>query len=172
MSLPTPHPSTPKMTNVCIRLANPGDLDPIVRFNCALAAETEHRDLDRTTVERGVAAVLGDAALGRYYLAESGGGIVGQIMVTFEWSDWRNGTFWWIQSVYVTESWRARGVFRKLFEHVEAGSRDDPAVCGLRLYVDRDNRRAQAVYRRCGLEPTEYLLMETDRSGVLGRMRK
>ena len=150
-------------TNTTIRVADTQDEAIIVAFNIALAAESEQRALDRDTVTDGVRAVLRDPARGRYFLAGQQGRTVGQLMLTQEWSDWRNGTFWWIQSVYVDPQWRGRGIFRALFAHVDGLSRRSREVCGLRLYVERDNERAQSVYRRCGLELTEYRIMELDR---------
>jgi GNAT superfamily N-acetyltransferase len=145
-----------------VRAATPADCDFIVAANLALAVETERKTLDRATVERGVAAQIADPARGRYYLAEHNGEVAGQLALTWEWSDWRNGTFWWVQSVYVTEAFRGHGVFRSLYEYVlnEARRRDD--VCGLRLYVDKSNRRARDVYLRLGMKTTHYDLLEVD----------
>jgi GNAT superfamily N-acetyltransferase len=151
-------------TNTTIRAAGAHDETVIVAFNIALAAESEQRTLDREIVTDGVRAVLRDPARGRYFLAEHDAQTVGQLMLTQEWSDWRNGTFWWIQSVYVAPDWRGHGIFRALFAHVDALSRRSREVCGLRLYVERDNERAQAIYRHCGLELTEYRIMEVDRA--------
>jgi GNAT superfamily N-acetyltransferase len=111
--------------------------------------------------------VLDDPAHGRYFVAEAGGRPVGQLMITYEWSDWRNGRFWWIQSVYVLPDARRGGVFRALFRHLEDMARDDPGVCGIRLYVERDNLRAQATYRHCGLADAGYAVMEVDYSGAV-----
>ena len=157
------------MSSVRIRPAVPDDTPTIIAFNLGLAEESERRQLDRGVLERGVRALLGDPSRGRYFLAECEDTPVGQIMLTQEWSDWRNGMFWWIQSVYVHPDWRARGVFKALFAHVDALSRRAEEVCGLRLYVERDNARAQEAYRRCGLATTDYILMELDRSGTSGR---
>jgi GNAT superfamily N-acetyltransferase len=117
----------------------------------------------------GVAAALSDPTKGRYFLAELGGQVVGQIMHTYEWSDWRNGCFWLIQSVYVAREARGRGVFRQLFEHLRTLARSEPSVCGLRLYVERHNAAAQQTYRRCGLIDAGYWLMEEDFSGAVVR---
>lgn len=145
-----------------IRAATPADRDTIVDFNIRLADESEGMQLDRATVRRGVTLVLDDPSRGRYFIAETGDGPVGQTMITFEWSDWRCGWFWWIQSVYVIPELRGRGVFRQLLERVmgEARSRDD--VCGVRLYVDLDNHSAQAVYDRTGLPRAHYEMREVD----------
>jgi GNAT superfamily N-acetyltransferase len=143
------------------------DAATIADFNCRLAWETEHKRLDPATINAGVAAILQRPELGRYYVAasESDSMIVGQLMITYEWSDWRNGLFWWIQSVYVRDDWRGRGVFRSLHEHVARLARETPGTCGLRLYVEHANERAQAVYQKLGMVPSGHLLYETDWSG-------
>jgi ribosomal protein S18 acetylase RimI-like enzyme len=152
---------------VSVRLAAPGDVETIARFNQAMAQETERRTLDPDRLRRGVRAVLEDASKGRYWVAESDGRLVGQLLITFEWSDWRNGAFWWIQSVYVDPEFRGCGVFRSLYEHVAREAQAAPGVCGLRLYVEQDNRRAQEAYERLGMKRTPYLIYEVD--FVLGR---
>jgi ribosomal protein S18 acetylase RimI-like enzyme len=144
-----------------IRPAHASDTEIIAAFNAAMARETEGKTLCPETVRRGVAALLTDSAKGRYYLAEHDGEVVGQLMLTYEWSDWRDGCFWWIQSVYVHPAARGRKVFSQLFRHVERLAREDPGVCGLRLYVDRDNTQAQAIYAGLGLLHTSYDLMES-----------
>ena len=145
--------------SLSIRRATPADAEVIARYNAALAWESEHKRLDEAVLLRGVRAVLADPAKGFYTLAERGGEVVGQVMVTFEWSDWRDGWYWWVQSVYVREDARRGGVFRALFEHLRAAAVADPAVIGVRLYVERDNRRAQETYRALGLTEEPYLLM-------------
>ena len=145
-----------------IRDALPSDIDTIVKFNAGLAAETESKTLDQDTLHPGVTAALNDPTKARYWIAESNGETVGQIMVTLEWSDWRNGFFWWIQSVYVKADHRRQGIFRRLYEHVEQLARSDRDVCGVRLYVERDNLRAQDVYARLGMRPTPYQVFERD----------
>lgn len=145
-----------------IRDARPEDRDLIVDYNVKLAAESEDMHLDRETVRRGVDKVLGDPSRGRYFLAEEGGQVVGQTMITFEWSDWRCGWFWWIQSVYVVPEARGRGVFRALLEHIMGMAHQDPEVCGVRLYVDLDNKAAQKVYERTGLPLAHYEMREVD----------
>jgi GNAT superfamily N-acetyltransferase len=132
-----------------------------------MALEAEHKQLDPVTVRLGVRAVLDDPAKGRYFVAERDGRVVGQLMITYEWSDWRNGTFWWIQSVFVTPDARRAGVFRTLFRHLEALAEGDQSVCGIRLYVERENERAQSTYRRCGLADGGYRVMEVDYSGAV-----
>ena len=154
-----------------IRSATEGDVGVIAANNAALALETEHRRLAPEVVRAGVAAALADPAKGRYFVADRAGDVVGQIMHTYEWSDWRNGCFWWIQSVYVVQPARGQGVFRRLYEHVRTLAREQPEVCGLRLYVERENSRAQQTYRQCGLVDSGYLVMEEDFSGVVTHIR-
>lgn len=145
---------------VTIRDARPDDLDFIVAANAALARESEDIKLDPALVQPGVAEVLGHRSLGRYFIAESDGARIGQIMLTFEWSDWRNGVFWWIQSVFVDPGHRGQGVFSLLFRHVMQEAGRNPEVCGLRLYVDRGNERATAIYAHLGLHRSNYEVME------------
>ena len=153
-----------------IRAATDCDIEVITANNAALAMETEHRRLSPDIVRAGVSAALADPAKGRYFVAELAGQVVGQIMHTYEWSDWRNGWFWWIQSVYVTQSARGQGVFRRLFDHLRTLARAEPGVCGLRLYVERDNSRAQKTYRQCGLMDPGYFVMEDDFSGAVAQV--
>lgn len=145
--------------HLTIRPATAADEDAIVRYNAALAWESEGKRLDEPTLRAGVRAQLADPHKGFYTVAESGGRVVGQTLVTFEWSDWRNGWYWWIQSVYVAADARRGGVFRALFEHLKAKATADPTVIGLRLYVERDNERARKTYTNLGLEEEPYLLM-------------
>ncbi|TAJ45853.1 GNAT family N-acetyltransferase [Methanofollis fontis] len=145
-----------------VRPARAGDAGSIAAFNRAMAMETEGRVLDVLTVEAGVEAVFVDPGRGRYFVAEADGRVIGQAMVTTEWSDWRCGEFWWVQSVYVEPSWRRRGVFTALFGCVEAEARRSPGVVGLRLYVERENRTAQETYRRLGMAESDYLMFETE----------
>lgn len=153
-----------------IRAARPSDAPTIVDFNCRMAWETERKRLDPTKITPGVAAVLERPELGRYFVAEVADGgppeVIGQLMITYEWSDWRNGLFWWIQSVYVREDARSRGVFRALYEHVEKLARADAGSCGLRLYVEHANERAQRVYRKLGMQPSDYVFYELDWSAT------
>jgi ribosomal protein S18 acetylase RimI-like enzyme len=147
---------------VHVRRATEADADALVAANLALAVETEDRRLDAGRVAAGVRRVLRDAALGVYYVAEDGGRIVGQLLITREFSDWRNGWFWWIQSVYVSPTDRRRGVYRALHASVIAAARADGDVCGVRLYVDRANTGAQVTYQSLGMRRTEYDLYEID----------
>ena len=151
---------------IAIRPARQDDVDTIVLFNAAMALETERRRLDRATLRQGILAFLKNRGYGFYIVAELRGDTshkpVGQLMITYEWSDWRNGAFWWIQSVYVVPDQRGLGVFRAMHAHILVKAKADPCVCGLRLYVERDNRRAQTVYQRVGLRPSCYTIYEQD----------
>lgn len=146
--------------NLNIRDATPGDCDIIADYNCRIASETEDARLDPVTIKRGVAALLNDTSKGRYWLAVDGEFIAGQIMVTYEWSDWRNGMLWWIQSVYVHADYRRKGVFTALYRHVESLAQSTPDVAGIRLYVDEDNDRAQNTYDALGMKMTTYRVMQ------------
>ncbi len=134
----------------------------IAEFNSLLAAETEDTQLDSGVIEAGVERILGDRNLGRYWVAEAGGEVIGQIMLTYEWSDWRNGMLWWLQGVYVRESYRRCGVFTALYRHVEALARDSADVAGIRLYVEKDNARAQRTYAKLGMKATGYRVMQVE----------
>lgn len=145
-----------------VRTARPTDLEFIVEANERLAWETEQRELDRELLGEGVAAVLADARRGRYYVVDDGDGPVGQLLLTYEWSDWRNGWFWWIQSVYVVPDARNDGVFSLLFRHVRDLAHADSEVCGLRLYVEYENATAQAIYAHLGMQEAGYRVLEID----------
>jgi len=148
------------MMNITVRPAGAQDVAVICEYNRLLAKETENKDLDLNVLRPGVEAMLNDPHKGRYFVAVSDAEVVGQLGVTGEWSDWRNGDFWWVQSVYVVLAWRRRGVFRRLFEHLLQVARAEPNVIGVRLYVEHDNRAAQETYRQLGLKVTDYHLME------------
>ena len=145
-----------------IRDAEVGDADLIADWQVAMAAETEERSLDRARVGRGVSRCLADPGKGRYLIAELEGRPVGSLLLTTEWSDWRDGWFWWIQSVYLAPAARGRGVYRALQERVVAEARADPDVRGVRLYVELENEHARAVYTALGLGETSYRLHELD----------
>lgn len=146
----------------CVRDACPNDCATIVAFNARLAEESEGRRLDPETLRLGVENLLREPSRGRYFLAEADGRIIGQAMITYEWSDWRNGMFWWLQSVYVLPEHRGRGVLRAIVAHLETAAAERPGVCGLRLYVDRHNHTARAAYHRLGLAPAGYEVLEKD----------
>jgi GNAT superfamily N-acetyltransferase len=143
-----------------LREGRSGDAGIIAAFNSAMAEETEGKALDPDRIGPGVQNLLEDATKGRYWVAECAGQVIGQLMVTYEWSDWRNGTIWWIQSVYVRPDWRRNGVFRALYRHVESLASETPQVVGLRLYVEENNRRAQQTYAALGMVKPSYLVME------------
>lgn len=144
-----------------IRPGTIDDLSTIVDYNNAIAIETEHRELDRTTLTKGVEALLKDPSKGRYFVAVEGEEIIGQTMYTYEWSDWRNGMFWWIQSVYVRPDKRGAGVFSALYRHIQQLAKQEGGVCGLRLYAEEDNTRAQRTYEKLGMVKTGYRVFET-----------
>ncbi len=148
--------------DLLIRPARPADAEIIADYNAAIARETEQIELDRQRLMCGVGAVLSDPSKGFYTLAEADGRVVGQILITYEWSDWRNGVFWWIQSVYVHADYRRRGVFQQLYRHIAEQARHAGTVCGLRLYVEKENQRAQATYRRMGMVEAPYHVYELD----------
>lgn len=150
------------MDPITIRLADPADAEFLVRGNATMALETEHLSLDLDRLRDGVHALFEDTSRGVYYIAEVKGRRVGQMMITYEWSDWRNGMFWWIQSVWVEPEFRGQGIFKALYAHVEKLARADAGVCGLRLYVEQDNERAQGTYVRCGMKRTAYQMFEAD----------
>ena len=149
-----------------IRRGNSGDAPALVAFNSAMALETEGKRLLPHVIRAGVRALLRRPDSGFYLVAEVDGGVIGTLMVTREWSDWRNGDFWWIQSVYIQPAFRRRGVYRRLYRHLQADAAKKRAVCGFRLYVERHNRRAQATYRANGMERTHYLVYEQLKPGI------
>lgn len=142
------------------RAATLDDLDFLVHCNQQMAQETEHLALDRTRLQAGVHAVLSDPSRGFYRIAENQNERAGCLMITYEWSDWRNAWWWWIQSVYVTPSQRRTGVFSTLYRHVLHDAQQRSDVCGLRLYVERDNQHAQATYARLGMVESHYRMFE------------
>ena len=148
--------------SITIRPATLSDSEIIAAYNAAMAKETEHLELDRKRLTAGVRAVLQDPSKGFYWVAEIEGRVVGQMMITFEWSDWRNGVFWWIQSVYVHPDFRNRGVFQQLYGFVAEKAKNAGDVCGLRLYVEGENQRAQRTYERLGMKKTSYGVYEVD----------
>lgn len=145
---------------VAVRNAVRGDLPFLVECNLAMAWETEQRRLDRAVLEAGVAALFEQPSRGFYLVAERAGRALGCLLVTHEWSDWRNGDWWWLQSVHVLPEARRGGVFRALYAEVEQRARAVPGVVGLRLYVERDNARAQATYRALGMHEGVYRVFE------------
>lgn len=142
-----------------VRPGRPEDAATLTLFNLRLAAETEHKRLDPIVVTAGVRAALEDPSKARYFVAEADAGVVGCCMVTSEWSDWRNGWLWWLQSVYVHPEHRRQGVFRTLMDSVELAAREEGAV-GLRLYVENQNLTAIDTYTAVGLADAGYRVME------------
>ncbi len=147
---------------ILIRPADTGDTEVITEFNARLAAETEGKTLDRLLLRKGVSQVLGDGTKGVYLVATVRDEVVGQLLLTFEWSDWRNGFFWWIQSVYIRVDWRGKKVFTMLYEEVLRRAKEAGNVCGLRLYVEHENVRAQSTYAKLGMTETSYRMFEVD----------
>lgn len=145
---------------IIIRDATSADAAIITTFNATMAEETEDKALDCDTLLAGVSALLQDDTKGHYWLACDKDLPVGQIMVTWEWSDWRNGYFWWIQSVYVAPSHRRRGVFRALYDTVENAAKQSQNAVGIRLYVEKDNANAISTYDAIGFTDAGYLLLE------------
>ncbi len=150
------------MSSLRVRSAQIADLESLMAFNAAMAMETEQKTLDPKVLRSGISRLLLDPALGRYILAMQGTTIAGALMLTTEWSDWRNGLFWWIQSVYVIPEMRRHGVYRAMHEHVRRSARKTPDVCGIRLYVERENHTAQQTYLASGMHETLYRLYEEE----------
>ncbi len=143
-----------------IRRATVDDAETLARFNEAMARETEDKPLDPDTVRAGVRGVFDKPEQAFYLVAERDATVVGALMITTEWSDWRNADFWWIQSVYVRPEERRTGVYTALHRDVRQRARDAPDVCGLRLYVEQDNTEAQAAYEELGMTVPPYRMYE------------
>ena len=150
---------------LAIRKALAADAIAISRFNQAMALETEGKKLIPSRVDAGVRRLLEQPSLGFYVVAAEGDRIVACLMVTQEWSDWRNGMFWWIQSVFVEALWRRQGVYRSLYQFVRDLAQGEGNVCGFRLYVEKDNTVAQQTYQALGMEQTDYLILEQTKAG-------
>jgi len=143
-----------------VRPGRPQDADTIARFQVEMARETEGMCLDEATVAAGVRAVFADPRKGQYWVAEAHGRVVGSLLVTTEWSDWRNGTVWWVQSLYVRPEQRRSGAFRALYEHLRALVEADDELLGIRLYVAAGNAAAQRAYEAMGMDGARYRLYE------------
>lgn len=144
-----------------IRRATLADVPSLVEFNAAMALETEDKTLDRAVLRAGVEGLLAHPDYGFYLVAvDAAGETVGCLLITYEWSDWRNGLFWWVQSVYVTAAHRGQGVYRAMYQQVKQLAQAQGGVCGFRLYVEEHNDVAQATYRRMGMAKTHYLMFE------------
>jgi GNAT superfamily N-acetyltransferase len=145
---------------VTYRPAVPADAAVIVDFQVAMARETEELDLNRETCAQGVDTVLHDPSHGRYYVCEKDGRVIGSTLITHEWSDWRNGVVWWIQSVYVAPDARGQGVYSGLYRYIQELARVDRNIKGIRLYVDKRNTAAQQVYAKLGMNGEHYQVFE------------
>ncbi|MDN4165633.1 GNAT family N-acetyltransferase [Cytophagales bacterium LB-30] len=143
-----------------IRSAQEKDLPQLVAFQLAMALETENLQLDPAVLTQGMQAVLSDANKGAYFVAEMEGKVVGSLMITYEWSDWRNGMVWWIQSVFVDKDFRGKGVYKALYTHIQDLVKADEKIRGIRLYVDKTNTSAQAVYKKLGMNGEHYATFE------------
>ncbi len=143
-----------------IRPATPDDLTHIARFNQAMALETERRHLPDDIIRAGVRGLFERPELGFYLMAEVDGQPAGGLMITYEWSDWRNKLFWWVQSVYVLPEFRGQGLYRRLYREVKRLALAAGNVCGFRLYVERENTKAQAVYEHLGMQAAHYNMYE------------
>jgi len=148
------------MLDIQVDQATLEDCNTIAEFNIQLAEETESKSLDRELVRTGVLESLGNERGCQYYVARYQEKIIGQLMFTREWSDWRNGEFWWFQSVYVHPDYRRQGVFQQLSEHIQTLAQANHDVVGLRLYVEEENQHAQSTYRQLGFEFPGYHVME------------
>ena len=145
-----------------IRDGLPADAPVIAAFNAAMARETEALELDPVRLLAGVRAVFDDPAKGFYLVAEQDGEVIGQLMITYEWSDWRNAVFWWVQSVYVAPAARGRGVYRMLYNELLRRAQERGGVCGIRLYVEHNNEAAKRTYAKLGMSATVYEMWEED----------
>lgn len=143
-----------------IRKAIINDWSAIAGFQVAMALETENINLDPPTVEKGVKAVFDDPSKGIYFVAEQDGLVTGSLMITFEWSDWRNGNVWWIQSVYVEPEFRRNGIFKELYRYVKQIAASDSNLRGLRLYADKSNNVAHKTYLNLGMNSEHYAMFE------------
>jgi ribosomal protein S18 acetylase RimI-like enzyme len=148
------------LEKVTIRVAKNSDISSLVNFNQLMAWETEQKKLDEVILSKGVSALIADDNKGFYLVAEQHGLVVGSLMVTTEWSDWRNGVFWWVQSVYISPENRRQGIYAQLYAQVKALAEQQQNVCGFRLYVEKENVIAQKTYESLGMEQSHYLMYE------------
>jgi GNAT superfamily N-acetyltransferase len=154
------------LSQLTLRKAELRDSAVIAGFNRAMALETEGKALIPELIMAGVQRLLNEPSLGFYLVAERAGKVVGCLMVTNEWSDWRNGLFWWIQSVYVEPAARRQGVYKRLYDFIRDLAQADPGICGFRLYVEKEYAVAQKTYEALGMAPTDYLIYEELKPGV------
>ena len=147
-----------------MKITQPGieDINNLVDFNIKMAKETENKILNKKIVTKGVSEVLTDTTLGYYVIAKNKNTILGSLMITYEWSDWRNGMFWWIQSVYVEKEYRQQGVYKKMYSYIKDKALKDNSCTGIRLYVEQENKIAQSVYKKLEMKETHYKLFEID----------
>ena len=147
-----------------MKITQPGieDINSLVDFNIKMAKETENKILNKKIVTKGVSEVLTDTTLGYYVIAKNKNTILGSLMITYEWSDWRNGMFWWIQSVYVEKEYRKQGVYKKMYSYIKDKALKDNSCTGIRLYVEQENKIAQSVYTKLEMKETHYKLFEID----------
>ncbi len=143
-----------------VRKATINDIDSIVDFQLKMANETEGIELNKPTVAEGVAAVLNDTKKGQYYITEIDKKVVASLLTTYEWSDWRNGTVLWIQSVYVLKDYRRKGVYRNMYSHIKKIVLNDDNLNGIRLYADKSNYAAHKTYEQMGMSPDHYITFE------------
>ena len=150
------------MKQINIRVAEHSDVGSLVKFNQLMAWETEQKHLDENILCKGVAALIADVNKGFYLVAEQNAQVVGSLMVTTEWSDWRNGVFWWVQSVYISPDYRRKGIYAQLYSEVKALAELQQGVCGFRLYVEKENTIAQKTYGSLGMRQSHYLMYEEE----------
>ncbi|MFO7847463.1 MAG: GNAT family N-acetyltransferase [Balneolaceae bacterium] len=147
---------------ITVRESKSEDIETLVQFNIALASETESKHLDPERVTSGVKSLFKKPEFGFYLVAETESRVVGSLMITYEWSDWRNGLFWWIQSVYVLPGYRRRGVYSAMHKFIRKLAEEHPDACGIRLYVENENRAAQNTYHQLGMKETYYKMFEAE----------
>jgi ribosomal protein S18 acetylase RimI-like enzyme len=145
---------------ITIQKALPIHIDILIDFQQRLAYESEEVTLDSSTLRKGMEAMFADPGKGIYYIASDGDEVVGCHMITYEWSDWKNGMVWWLQSVYVKESYRKKGIFKMMYDNVISMIKKDPNLIALRLYVDKSNERAMKVYSAMGMDGSHYTVYE------------
>ncbi|MFZ6000798.1 MAG: GNAT family N-acetyltransferase [Bacteroidota bacterium] len=143
-----------------IRVATEADIPVVISFQKNMAIETENVVLDDAVVREGLRNLMADASKGKYYVAEENGTIIGCLMTTYEWSDWRNGNVIWIQSVYVPKEHRGKGVYKAMYDFIQQMVKNDPNLRGVRLYVDKRNQAAQQVYEKLGMNGEHYQVYE------------
>lgn len=143
-----------------VREATSHDIPTLLDFQLKMALETENVTLEISALTLGVQKMFKDPTKGRYYVAEENDEVIGCLMTTYEWSDWRNGTILWIQSVYVPKEHRGKGVYKELYNFIKQMVEVDPDITGIRLYVDKTNHSAQQVYKKLGMNGEHYATFE------------